>query len=97
MLDAKVKDAETVDKSQLQKKFRSEDSNWIASTLNVIGWIGIVVTIIVASRVVDDFQGFAVIYTIAGIVSSLFIIGFSEVIRLLHKIYLNTKKSPPSQ
>lgn len=93
-IDAKVKDQESIDKAQ-QRKIKREDVNWVASVLGTIGWIGVILSVLIGGVIVSTYKlgNLGVIYVVLGVITNLFIIGFAEIIRLLHKIYLNTKSN----
>lgn len=66
--------------------------NTIASVLKGLGWVtiifGVIVGIIIA---INNNSYLSSFYLIGGIISGLFMLGFSEIIILLHKINLKIK------
>jgi len=62
----------------------NERSNFVGKTLLVIGFIIILISIIVT--IVYDMSYWS------GIIWGLIVVGFGEIIELLQKIYVNTKK-----
>lgn len=90
--DAKLKDEEAIAKAK-QRKLITEPTNWVANALGIVGWVGIIISLFIGRAILTDgFEKTGAWVALIGVVSSLFIVGFAEIIRLLHKIYLNTKK-----
>jgi uncharacterized membrane protein len=86
-------DEKTKENELIEQQSRDEKSNSIAKILNFIGWLIAALSIIIGLLMSGTSNFTATITTIVtGVVSGLIFIGFSEVIDLLHKIYLNTKK-----
>lgn len=64
-----------------------KQTNAFASVLKVLGWVTVVLGLI--SVVI--FKPFGIAYCVAGIISGIMILGFAEMINLLHQINLKMK------
>lgn len=97
--EAKVKDEELIIKAQQRKsessektKKENESKNFIATIINFVGWAMVVITVISGVNFTINHNTLGYIYLFSGIMSGVLLIGFSEIINLLQKIYINSRK-----
>jgi hypothetical protein len=97
--EAKIKDEESLKIAQHKKEERSEkvlrengSKNSIASLIKFVGWLMVIITLISGVNFALQHNTLGYIYLFSGIVSGILLVGFSEVIILLQKIYINTRK-----
>lgn len=91
LIESKVKDEDAF-KSAKAKRLKNGGANSVSVTLLCIGWLTIILSVIALVKLSDTALYPASLVSVFGIITGIFIIGFAEIISLLHGIYHNTKK-----
>lgn len=71
---------------------KGSSNNVIASILRVIAGLIVVIGIFIGIGNIGDEIFIGIIYIVSSILLGIFIVGFAEIIDLLNKIVINTKK-----
>ena len=86
----------TASNSQSIPQYESDTKNGIASLIKVIAWLDFVgwfiIGIVLGRGLYGDFSFFScLLYWVIGLVSGVMLLGFAEIIQLLHTINQKTK------
>lgn len=96
-VEVKINDSQ--DKAKNREKEWSEEiirenekKNFVASLISFVGWVTIGLSLIIGLVIMFGNGPAGITPILYGVVSGLLFVGFAEVINLLQKIYINTRK-----
>ncbi|KEQ25592.1 hypothetical protein [Paenibacillus tyrfis] len=89
--DERIKKREAAWAEEIAKE--NESRNFAGTLVNFIGWATVILSVIFGLWVSMEQNGtLGFVYIISGTVTGILLVGFSEVINLLQKIYNNSRK-----